>query len=128
MGMQAHTKVFIAEDFLPIRRRLIELLIFVDQVDIVGEAESPKEAVDGILEQQPDWVVLDFDLRGGSGVEVLRAVHARAPSVRFIVLSNYPTSQYRRVCLDSGAGWYFDKSTEFGKVRDVIAERITAND
>lgn len=126
--MQAHTKVFIAEDFLPIRRRLIELLIFVDQVDIVGEAESPKEAVDGILEQQPDWVVLDFDLRGGSGVEVLRAVHARAPSVRFIVLSNYPTSQYRRVCLDSGAGWYFDKSTEFGKVRDVIAERITAND
>jgi CheY-like chemotaxis protein len=128
MGTQAHTKVFIAEDFLPVRQRLTELLISLDEVDIVGEAETPKEAVSGIIEQQPDWVVLDFDLRGGTCVEVLRLVHAKAPAVRFIVLSNYPTPQYRRICMESGAGWFFDKSTEFGKVKDVITGLVAAND
>jgi DNA-binding NarL/FixJ family response regulator len=128
MGKQARTKVFIAEDFLPVRQRLAELLTSLEQVDIVGEAETPQEAVSGILEQQPDWVVLDFDLRGGTGVEVLRVVHPKAPGIRFIVLSNWPTAQYRRVCIDSGAGWFFDKSTEFGKVRHVIAGSPAAND
>jgi two-component system response regulator DevR len=127
METQARTKVFIAEDFLPVRRRLTELLTTVDSVDIVGEAETPREAVSGILDQRPDWVVLDFDLRGGTGVEVLRVVHPKAPSIRFIVLSNDPASQYRRACMESGAAWFFDKSTEFGKVRDVISGLAAAN-
>jgi DNA-binding NarL/FixJ family response regulator len=127
MGTQARTKVFIAEDFFPVRQRLTELLTADDSVDIVGEAETSKEAVRGILAQRPDWVVLDFDLRDGTGVEVLRVVHPQAPSIRFIVLSNHPGSQYRRACLESGASWFFDKSTEFGKVRDVISGLVAAN-
>lgn len=128
MGTQARTKVFIAEDFLPVRQRLTELLTSLDEVDLVGEAETPEEAVSRIIEQQPDWVVLDFDLRGGTCLEVLRFVHPKAPAIRFIVLSNYPTPQYQRVCIESGAGWFFDKSSEFGKVKDVIAGLVAAND
>jgi len=127
MATQARTKVFIVEDFVPVRRRLTELLTELEGVDIVGEAESPKDAISGILDQQPDWVVLDFQLLGGTGVEVLKAVHPKAPSIRFIVLTNHPSSQYRRACIDSGAGWFFDKSTEFGKIRDVINGPVAAN-
>ncbi|HUH93728.1 MAG TPA: response regulator transcription factor [Casimicrobiaceae bacterium] len=123
----ARTKVFIAEDFLPVRRRLTELLTELDRVDVVGEAESPAEAIGGILDTRPDWVILDYQLRGGTGVDVLRAVHPKAPSIRFIVLTNHPTSQYRRACTESGAGWFFDKSTEFGKIRDVIAGSLADN-
>jgi two-component system response regulator DevR len=127
METQARTKVFIVEDFIPVRHRLTELLSELDDVEIVGEAESPKEAITGILEQQPHWVVLDFQLLGGTGVDVLRAVHPKAPSIRFIVLTNHPSPQYRRACMESGAGWFFDKSTEFGKIRDVIAGPVAAN-
>jgi two-component system, NarL family, response regulator DevR len=127
MENAARTKVFIVEDFVPVRRRLTELLTEVDGIDIVGEAESPRDAISGILDQQPDWVVLDFQLLGGTGVDVLKAVHPKAPSIRFIVLTNHPSSQYRRACLESGAGWFFDKSTEFGKIRDVIAGPVAAN-
>ena len=123
----ARTKVFIAENFLPVRRRLAELLTALDGVAVVGEAESPAEAIGGILATRPDWVILDYQLRGGTGVDVLRAVHPKAPSIRFIVLTNHPTSQYRRACTESGAGWFFDKSTEFGKVRDVICGPAAAN-
>ncbi len=127
METPLRTKVFIAEDFLPVRRRLTELLTELESVDIVGEAESPAEAIDGILERQPDWVILDFQLRGGTGVDVMRAVHPKAPSIRFIVLTNHPSPQYRRACIESGAGWFFDKSTEFGKIREVIDGPVAAN-
>ena len=127
MEAQGRTKVFIVEDFVPVRHRLTELLSELDSVDIVGEAETPREAINGILEQRPHWVVLDFQLLGGTGVDVLRAVHPKAPSIRFIVLTNHPSPQYRRACMESGAGWFFDKSTEFGKIRDVIAGPVASN-
>jgi DNA-binding NarL/FixJ family response regulator len=123
----SRAKVFIVEDFIPVRRRLTELLTELDRVDIVGEAETPKDAIGGILDTQPDWVVLDFQLQGGTGVEVLKAVHPKAPSIRFIVLTNHPSPQYRRACMESGAGWFFDKSTEFAKIRDVIAGPVPAH-
>jgi CRP/FNR family transcriptional regulator len=49
-------------------------------------------------------------------------VHPEAPGVVFIVLTNHPTAQYRRVCLESGASHFLDKTTEFGRVREIIAE------
>ena len=123
----ARSKVFIVEDSAPIRRRLGELLAEIEGVDVVGEAESPSDAIAGILRTSPNWVVLDFQLLGGTGVDVLRAVRPKAPEINFIVLTNHPNPQYRRTCIDSGAGWFFDKSTEFGKIRDVIAGPVTAD-
>jgi DNA-binding NarL/FixJ family response regulator len=66
-------------------------------------------------------VVLDFQLLGGTGVEVLRKVHPQMPDVRFIVLTNHNNPQYRRICMEAGASHFFDKSTEFGRIKDVIA-------
>ncbi len=113
-------KVFIVEDSASIRARLTDLLGDIDGLQIVGEAETPIDAIDGILRSRPAWVVLDFQLRGGTGVDVLRAVHPTAPDIMFVVLTNHPTAQYRRLCLGAGASWFFDKSTEFTKIKDVI--------
>ena len=93
----------------------------VEGVSIVGEAESPAAAIDGILRTQPDSVVLDMHLTGGTGIEVLRKVCPVAPHIVFIMLTNHPEPQYRKVCLQSGATHFLDKSTEFDKVMDVIA-------
>ena len=97
-----------------------DLLADIDDLKIVGEAETPIDAIDGILKLKPTCVVLDFQLRGGTGVDVLRAVHPVAPDIAFMVLTNHPTPQYRRLCLGAGAKWFFDKSTEFKKIKDVI--------
>jgi DNA-binding NarL/FixJ family response regulator len=113
-------KVFIVDDSPLIRTGLRDLLADIDDVRIVGEAETPADAIDGILKLMPTCVVLDFQLRGGTGVDVLRAVHSVAPDIAFLVLTNHPTPQYRRLCLGAGAKWFFDKSTEFKKIKDVI--------
>jgi|SRR5271156_4750234 len=112
--------VFIVDDSTSIRERLTDLLDDIDGIEVVGEAETPADAIAGILKLKPAWVVLDYQLCGGTGVDVLRAVHPTAPDVAFVVLTNHPTPQYRRLCIEAGARWFLDKSTEFSRIKDVI--------
>lgn len=114
-------KVFIAEDSAVVRERVVELVTQIGGVEVVGQAATAARAIEGILLTRPDWVVLDYQLAGGTGIEVMRAVRDRSPGTVFIVLTNHPSPQYRRRCIDAGASWFFDKSVEFRKVKDVVA-------
>ena len=114
-------KVFIVEDSASIRERLTELMGEIDGAAVVGFADTPSDAIAGILNTRPDCVVLDYQLLGGTCVDVLHAVHSKAPSVVFVVLTNHANPQYRRLCLKAGANWFFDKSTEFRKLKGVIS-------
>ena len=116
-----HTNVFLVEDSAAIRARLAEMLGEVEGVSIVGEAETPASAIDGILRTRPDSVVLDLQLIGGSGIEVLRKVCPVAPNIVFIMLTNHADPQYRKICMESGASYFLDKTADFNKVREVIA-------
>ncbi len=114
-------KVFIVEDSASIRDRLTELMGEIDGAAVVGVADAPSDAITGILNTRPDCVILDFQLLGGTGVDVMKAVRPQAPDIVFVVLTNHSSPQYRRLCLEAGASWFLDKSTEFRKIRNVIA-------
>lgn len=121
--MESHPRtVFIVDDLPSMRERLQELVGDIEGVQIVGDAGTPAEAIDGILRTRPDCVLLDYQLVDGTGVDVLRAVHPQSPDIAFIVLTNHATPQHRRACLDAGARYFFDKSTEFARIRGAIAE------
>lgn len=124
METRCSGKVFIAEDSPTVRSRLVELIGAIEGMSVVGEAESPAQAVTGIRETRPDCVVLDYQLIGGTAVDVLRAVHPGFPEIAFVVLTNHPTAQYRRVCMEAGATWFLDKSTEFGRLEEVVTECV----
>ena len=117
----AARKVFIVEDAPLIRKRLVEIVSEIEGVSVVGEAESASEAVAGIMATRPQCVVLDFRLSDGTGVDVLRAVHPASPEIGFVVLTNHSSAQYRRACMDAGAVAFLDKSTEFGRLQEVVA-------
>jgi len=118
-----HTDVFVVEDSPGIRKQLVDMLAQIDGVRVVGQASTPVDAVTGILREHPDCVLLDYQLIGGTGVDVLRAVHPKAPDIVFIVLTNHATPQYRRLCMDAGASFFFDKTNEFARVGEVINAR-----
>ena len=120
MDTVVRTKLFIVDDSAPIRALLAEMVGHVPDVTIVGEADSPQDAIRGIRETLPDVVILDLHLTGGSGIEVLRAIHPEAPHIAFIVLTNHPTAQYRRVCVAAGASYFLDKSNEFLRINELI--------
>jgi DNA-binding NarL/FixJ family response regulator len=117
---RSRRSVFIVEDSRIVRERLVALLDETQNVCVIGEASTAKDAVEGILRTRPDWVVLDLQLIGSSGIEVLREVRARVPDTRFVVLTSFGTTQYRRVCMQAGADHFFDK-TQTAALRELIA-------
>lgn len=122
MNSTRPTQVYIVDDSHSIRSRLAQMLGTMGDVKVVGEAGTAPDAVDGILVTRPDSVLLDLNLAGRSGIEVLRAVHKQVPEIVFVVLTNHSEPQYRRACTLAGASYFLDKSTEFERVREVIAE------
>ena len=116
----AEMNVYIVEDSASIRERLAAMLGDIEGVTVVGQAETPDEALEGIVRTRPDSVVLDIHLVGGTGIEVLRRGRQQSPGTVFIVLTNYANPQYRRACMEAGAAYFFDKSSEIAKVREVI--------
>jgi DNA-binding NarL/FixJ family response regulator len=118
-------KVFIVEDSAAIVDRLMTLLVELDHgVEVVGHAEDAPTAIAAIRRLKPDVVILDIRLTRGTGLDVLDQVKSDRRGPLVIMLTNYSEEQYRRKCLQAGADYFFDKSTEFDRVRDVFQKLI----
>jgi len=118
--------IFIVDDSSAIRARLAEMLGRIEGLRVVGQAADGPSAVTGILALRPDSVLLDLELNGSSGMQVLRAVHPQDPAIAFVVLTNHSEPQYRRACERAGAAYFLDKSSEFNRVPGVMAEIASA--
>lgn len=115
--------VFLVDDSPLVLERLEELIEEVPGTRVVGSAGDSRDAIREILAIKPDVVLLDLSLSQGSGFDVLAAVHAREPGIDIYMLSNLSSEPYRRQAARLGAQGFFDKSSEFERVRDVVAQR-----
>lgn len=120
-------KVFVAEDAPQVRQRIVALLGTVTGVEVVGESDSVRGAIDGALNAEADALLLDLQLIGGTGLEVLAALKPLRPALRVIVLSNFATPQYQRASRAAGADFCLDKSQEFGRVPEILRGWLTAH-
>lgn len=120
----AKLRVVIVEDSAIIRARLVETISEIPNVEIVGQAETEADALLTLGRGDWDAVVLDLQLKQGTGLGVLKALRAetRPAGTCVIVFTNYPFPQYRDRSMSLGADFFFDKSREFDRVREVLAE------
>lgn len=121
-------KVFVIEDSLPVRKRLVAMLGTVVGIEVAGEADSVRTAVHGVLAAAVDVVLLDLQLPDGNGLDVLARVKPLRPNLRVIVLSNQATPQYREASLAAGADVFLDKSHEFGHVPEILRGWLPASE
>ena len=112
-------KLFIADDSSVVRERLTAMLSNLEDIETIGQAADVCEAISSIKELKPDAVILDIQMPGGTGIDVLRHIKKEQPATVVIILTNYPFSPYRQECMDEGADYFFDKSLEFGKAIEV---------
>jgi DNA-binding NarL/FixJ family response regulator len=111
-------KVFLADDSQAIRQRVAGMLSPASVV--VGEGRTPQACIAAIVASRPDVVVLDVQLEGGQGLEVLRAVRATDPGVAFVVFSNNSQPAYRKRYLAAGAVRFLDKTSEFDQLAAAV--------
>ena len=120
-------RVFIADDSATVRDRLTSLLRDMPTVEIIGQAADAAEAIQSIQQLKPDVVILDIRMPAGSGIGVLRSLQQHQQKPKFIMLTNYPFLQYRKTCLEAGASYFFDKSSEFEKIPQALEQLTTAS-
>lgn len=121
-------RVFIVENSAIIRERLVALLSDLQGVEVIGSAEDARAALKSIHLMMPDVVILDVQMPGGSGLNILRDIRQdRVPAV-VIVLTNNPFPQYRQRFIETGADFFLDKSTEFEHLLDIFRSLARTRD
>jgi DNA-binding NarL/FixJ family response regulator len=121
-------KVFIADDSQPVADMLTELISDPGRIEVVGVGDTESATMDSIRRLKPDVVVLDLQLRTGSGTDVIRAVRSdpSLASLRLLVTSNHTSPQLKAGCLELGAEAYYDKVKELGELAAKLSELALA--
>jgi DNA-binding NarL/FixJ family response regulator len=117
-------RVFIADDSKPISDMLIELISERGRIEVVGVGDTEDSTLEAIRHLKPDVVLLDLQLRTGSGTNVIRAVRADPglATTRLWVTSNHTSPQLKAGCMELGADGYFDKVKELGALTTRLGE------
>jgi DNA-binding NarL/FixJ family response regulator len=102
-------KVLIVDDH-PIVRQGLRLMINEEpDLEVVGEAQSEREARIAIRELEPDVVIVDISLAQGDGLELVRDVHAHHAGLPMLVLSMHDELIYAERLIAAGASGYIMK-------------------
>jgi two-component system LytT family response regulator len=120
-------RVYIVDDEQPARRKAKRFLKDAEDVVIAGEAASGEDAVHGIAATAPDLVLLDIQMRGMDGFDVVRALDPeRLPRIVFVTAHD----QYTMQALDVHAFGYLLKPFDRGRFERVLgdAKRALARD
>jgi DNA-binding NarL/FixJ family response regulator len=96
-------------------------------VDIVGDAGAVGEAIDRIVETEPDVVLLDVQMPDGGGAEVIRGVAPRRPAVRFLALSVSDAPDDVISIIRAGARGYVTKTISGPELADAV-RRVASGD
>jgi two-component system, OmpR family, response regulator len=115
-------RVLLVEDSPLLVDRLSELVSDLPTVELVGTAASEAEAVARLDRNDVDAVILDLQLRTGSGFGVLRALNQRAAAPDVIVFTNFAIGAYRDTALALGARHFLDKSRDYARLPGVLQE------
>ena len=89
-------------------------------VAVVGPAEDGHQARDLFQHDRPDAVVLDLQLPGINGLDLLAQFKREHPARVVMVLTTYAFPEFRQRCVRLGADYFFNKATEFERVTDVL--------
>ena len=96
-------------------------------VDVLGDAATVEDAIRLVLEAKPDVVLLDVQMPGGGGVEVIRQVASRAPAQRFLALSVSDAAEDVIAIIRAGARGYVTKTISGTELADAV-RRVAEGD
>ena len=87
-------RILICDDHELIREGLKRVLTNGGLVGNVGEAANPLEVLAAVRRERWDIVILDINLGGRGGMDVLMEIHSEFPRLPILMLSNYPEVQF----------------------------------
>jgi DNA-binding NarL/FixJ family response regulator len=111
-GPGAKIRVVVVDDHAIVRRGLDQLLSGTDDLVVVGAAADGSEAIEVVLQTQPDVVLMDLQMPGTDGVTAIREILTQGSDAQVVVLTSFSDSERIIGALDAGAVGYLLKDAE----------------
>lgn len=103
--------VLLAEDHMIVREGLRALLKLEEDIEVIGEADNGRQAVELTLKLRPDVVVMDIAMPSLNGMEATRQILHAMPAAKVLILSAYSDDAYVSLVMAIGASGYLIKQT-----------------
>lgn len=103
-------QVVLCDDHAVLRRGIRDTLTESPDIHVTGEAGSYPELREVLRTAACDVLLLDLNLPGRSGLEVMASVKETHPDIKVLIVSMYPEDQYALRCLKAGAHGYANKA------------------
>jgi DNA-binding NarL/FixJ family response regulator len=120
-------KVLLVDDHTVVRQGLRVLLEAEQDITIVGEAETGRQAVQLARKLSPDVIVMDIAMPNLNGLEATRQILKEAPAAKVLVLSSYADDEYVHQLTEAGAAGYLLKQTAATELIKGIREARKGN-
>lgn len=102
--------VVLCDDHALLRRGIRDTLTEAPDIHVTGEASSYMGLRDVLRSAACDVLLLDIQMPGRSGLEVLASIKETHPAIKVLMVSMYPEDQYALRCLKAGAQGYANKA------------------
>ncbi len=109
-------RVLVVDDHTIFRSGLRRLLGDEDDLRVTAEAPGAAEALQVLRGGGIDVVILDINLKGRSGLDLLKTLHRDWPALPVLMMSMFPQEQFARAALEAGARAYLSKDAEPGEL------------
>jgi DNA-binding NarL/FixJ family response regulator len=120
-------RVILAEDHTVVRQGLRALLAAEGDIEIVGEAENGRQAIQLVKKFLPDVAVIDIAMPVLNGLEATRQITRTVPSTKVLILSSYSDDEYVHQLTQAGAAGYLVKQTAANELLKAIREAHRGN-
>ena len=114
------TRILLADDHKILREGLRLLIEKESELELVGEADNGKIAVQMACDLKPDVVIMDIAMPEINGIEATRQIKAKVPDVKVIALSMHADKRYVIGMLQAGASGYLLKDSAFNEIVTAI--------
>src|SRR3990170_5382707 len=104
-------RIVIAEDYTILREGLRAILSMNPEVEVVGEAEDGREAIQCVQRHKPDLALMDLSMPRMNGMEAIREIKKISPQTKILVLTVHKTEEYILATLHAGADGYVLKDS-----------------
>ena len=117
-------KVVVIDDHPLLRRGVRELLDLEPSIEVVGEAGTREDALALVRRVEPDLTILDLNMKGSSGIEILSTLKEEDPSRRIVILTVSDSGKDLTACIQAGADGYFLKDMEPEQFLECILQTL----
>jgi DNA-binding NarL/FixJ family response regulator len=105
------SKILVADDHAVVRKGIIQILEGESSVSVEGEASNGHELLDLVRKREWDAVIMDLNMPGLNGLDLLKQVHAVRAGLPVLILTIQPEDLYARRLLQAGAAGYLCKES-----------------